>query len=241
MELIAQEVTAERYVDIPGEVLDVYRLWRPLAAVPGAPAGEGAGDAGPDLLQVRGRLARRVAQAEHRRPAGLLQRAGRGAAADHRDRRRASGARALAFACAQFGLECEVWQVARLLRPEAATGGSLMEIYGATVHREPVRRSPRPAARSWPRTRTTPASLGIAISEAVEVAAQDPEARYALGSVLNHVLLHQTVIGEEALAAVRRGRRGARRHRRAAPAAVRTSAGWRSRSSARSWPGGWLR
>ena len=77
MDLILQEVTQERYIDIPGEVLDVYRLWRPSPAVPRPPAGEGARHPGPDLLQVRGRLPGRLAQAEHRGAAGVLQRARR--------------------------------------------------------------------------------------------------------------------------------------------------------------------
>jgi tryptophan synthase beta chain len=96
-----------------------------------------------------------------------------------------------------FGLECEVWMVGASYdqKPYRRT---MMETYGATVHR-----SPSDATQAGKAIRADdpqhPGSLGIAISEAVEVAAQDPDARYALGSVLNHVLLHQTVIGEEAL------------------------------------------
>src|SRR4051794_41216328 len=73
-----------------------------------------------------------------------------------------------------------------------------METYGATVHRSPseLTAAGRSIRAGDPRH---PGSLGIAISEAVEVAAQDPDSKYALGSVLNHVLLHQTVIGQEAL------------------------------------------
>src|SRR5690349_22632950 len=73
--LIEQEVTSAQYVEIPGEVLDVYRCGGP-AAVPGPPAGGRAGHPGADLLQVRGSLARRLAQARHRRAPGVLQRAG---------------------------------------------------------------------------------------------------------------------------------------------------------------------
>ena len=104
---------------------------------------------------------------------------------------------ALAFACAQFGLECEVWQVGASY-DQKPYRRIAMETYGATVHRSP---SELTAAGRSIRAGDArhPGSLGIAISEAVEVAAQDPETRYALGSVLNHVLLHQTVIGEEAL------------------------------------------
>ena len=75
----------------------------------------------------------------------------------------------------------------------------LMETYGATVHPSPSDADRRRARGARRRTRTRTGSLGIAISEAVEVAAGDPAARYSLGSVLNHVLMHQTVIGEEAI------------------------------------------
>jgi tryptophan synthase beta chain len=104
---------------------------------------------------------------------------------------------ALAFACAVFGLDCEVWMVGTSYdgKPHRK---SVMETFGATVHRSPseLTESGRTALKDD--TQHT-GSLGIAISEAVEVAAQDPQAHYALGSVLNHVLLHQTIIGEEAL------------------------------------------
>ena len=101
----------------------------------------------------------------------------------------------LAFACSMFGLECEVFMVGSSY-DQKPYRRSMMETWGATVHRSPSERtqSGRDSAAQ------TTGSLGIAISEAVEVAAQDPEANYALGSVLNHVLLHQSVIGQEAMA-----------------------------------------
>ena len=95
-------------------------------------------------------------------------------------------------------MECEVWQVGASY-DQKPYRRIMMEVYGATVHRSPVRAHRGRPVHPRPETRTTPARLGIAICEAVEVAAADPETRYALGSVLNHVLLHQTVIGEEAL------------------------------------------
>ena len=104
---------------------------------------------------------------------------------------------ALAFAAAQFGIECEIWQVAASYRskPHRRT---MMEIYGATLHSSPspVTDFGRALLAANPDHH---GSLGIAISEAVAVAAADPGTRYALGSVLNHVLMHQTIIGEEAL------------------------------------------
>ena len=99
----------------------------------------------------------------------------------------------------------------------------MMETFGGTVHPSPsdLTEAGRTMLASDP---DSPGSLGLAISEAVEMAAQDPTANYALGSVLNHVLLHQTIIGEEALLQLRQDRRERRPHRRAAPAVARTSA-----------------
>jgi tryptophan synthase beta chain len=96
-----------------------------------------------------------------------------------------------------FGLQLEVWMV-RASYDQKPYRKMLMETYGATVHPSPsdVTASGRAVLAAHP---DSTGSLGIAISEAVEMAAADPDARYALGSVLNHVLMHQTVIGEEAL------------------------------------------
>jgi tryptophan synthase beta chain len=104
---------------------------------------------------------------------------------------------ALAFATAQFGLECEVWQV-RASYDQKPYRKTMMEIWGATLHPSPsdLTEAGRAILAADP---DSPGSLGIAISEAVEQAVQRDDTRYALGSVLNHVLLHQTIIGEEAL------------------------------------------
>jgi tryptophan synthase beta chain len=102
---------------------------------------------------------------------------------------------ALAFACQLFGLECEVWMVGSSY-DQKPYRRSMMEVWGATVHRSPSELTH--AGRSQ-REHST-GSLGIAISEAVEVAASSDDTNYSLGSVLGHVLLHQTVIGQEALA-----------------------------------------
>ena len=104
---------------------------------------------------------------------------------------------ALSFACALYDIDCEVWQVGASYDAKPYRR-LMMEAFGGRVHRSPsdltdVGRALAADPKNWS------GSLGIAISEAVEVAAKDPNTRYALGSVLNHVLLHQTIIGEEAL------------------------------------------
>ena len=196
MELIGQEVTAEPYVDIPGEVIDVYKLWRPtplfrarrLEKLLNTPARiyykyEGVSPAGSHKPNTA------VPQAYYNSVEGtkrLTTETGAG-----------QWGSALAFASSVFGLECEVWQV-RASYDQKPYRRLLMETYGATVHPSPsdLTQSGQAVLAADPQS---PGSLGIAISEAVEVAAADPSARYALGSVLNHVLLHQTVIGEEAI------------------------------------------
>ena len=196
MDLIAQEVTTERYVDIPEEVQEVYRLWRPsplyrahrLEKALGTPARiyykyEGVSPAGSHKPNTA------VPQAYYNAKAGIKKLTSETGAGQW--------GTSLAFACAQFGLECEIWQV------RASYDGKpyrkiMIETFGATIHPSPSDLTD--AGRAVLATNPdSPGSLGLAISEAVEVAAQDPDANYALGSVLNHVVLHQTIIGEEAL------------------------------------------
>ena len=196
MDLIMQEVTTDSYVDIPGPVLDVYRLWRPsplyrahrLEKALGTPAHiyykyEGVSPAGSHKPNTAVPQAYYNAQAGIRR---LTTETGAG-----------QWGTALAFACAQFGLECEVWQV-RASYDQKPYRKMMIEVFGGTIHPSPsdLTEAGRKILAEHP---DSTGSLGIAISEAVEVAAQNPDTNYALGSVLNHVLLHQTIIGEEAL------------------------------------------
>ena len=196
MDLIMQEVTTDRYVDIPGEVLDIYRLWRAtplhrarrLEKALGTPAHiyykyEGASPAGSHKPNTA------VPQAYYNAKAGISKLTTETGAGQW--------GTALSFACQMFGIECEVWQV-RASYDQKPYRRAMMETFGTTVHPSPsnVTEYGRKLLEQDP---SNPGSLGIAISEAVEVAAQNPEVRYALGSVLNHVLMHQTVIGEEAL------------------------------------------
>lgn len=196
MALIAQEVTSERYVDIPGGVLDVLRLWRPsplmrarrLEQALDTPAKifykyEGVSPAGSHKPNTA------VAQAFYNHSEGVTRLTTETGAGQWGS--------ALAFACAQYGIDCEVWQVAASYRQKPYRK-TMMEVWGATVHSSPSEATEygRGLLAADP---DHPGSLGVAISEAIMMAAADPAARYCLGSVLNHVLMHQTVIGEEAL------------------------------------------
>jgi tryptophan synthase beta chain len=194
MGLIQQEVSADAEIEIPDRVRDVYKLWRPtplyrarrLERELDTPAHiyykyEGGSPPGSHKPNTA------VAQAYENAQAGISKLTTETGAGQWGS--------ALAFACGLFGLECEVWMVGSSY-DQKPYRRSMMETWGATVHRSP---SELTSAGRAQREHTT-GSLGIAISEAVEVAAQSDDTHYALGSVLNHVLLHQTVIGQEALA-----------------------------------------
>ncbi|MGW4063814.1 TrpB-like pyridoxal phosphate-dependent enzyme [Amycolatopsis sp. NPDC004747] len=194
--LIAQEVTTDRYVDIPEEVREVYRLWRPSPLFRARRLEKALGTPARIYYKYEG-----VSPVGSHKPNTAVPQAFYNAAEGVTRLTTETGAgqwgSALAFACAQYGIECEVWQV-RASYDQKPYRKLMMETFGATVHPSPseLTESGRAVLKDHP---DSTGSLGIAISEAVEQAAQDPDARYALGSVLNHVLLHQTVIGEEAL------------------------------------------
>ncbi|MEU6642448.1 TrpB-like pyridoxal phosphate-dependent enzyme [Saccharomonospora sp. NPDC046836] len=194
--LIAQEVSGERYIDIPGEVLDVYGLWRPSPLFRARRLEQALGTPARIYYKYEG-----VSPVGSHKPNTAVPQAFYNAAEGVTRLTTETGAgqwgSALAFACATFGLDCEVWQV-RASYDQKPYRKIMMETFGATVHPSPsdLTESGRKVLAVDP---DSTGSLGIAISEAVEQAAADPSARYALGSVLNHVLLHQTVIGEEAL------------------------------------------
>ena len=196
MALIGQEVSTDSYIDIPGEVLDVYKVWRPsplfratrLEQELGTPARiyykyEGVSPAGSHKPNTS------VPQAFYNHQEGITRLTTETGAGQWGS--------ALAYATAQYGMECEVWQVAASYRSKPYRR-TMMEVWGATVHPSPsdVTDFGRQLLAEDPDHN---GSLGIAISEAVAACVADPNARYALGSVLNHVILHQTVIGEEAL------------------------------------------
>jgi pyridoxal-phosphate dependent TrpB-like enzyme len=195
-ELIAQEVSTERFIAIPEDVLDVYRLWRPTPLVRARRLERALGTPARIYYKYEG-----TSPAGSHKPNTAVPQAYYNAKQGVRRLTTETGAgqwgSALSFACAQFGLDCEVWMV-RASYDQKPYRRLMMQVWGATVHA-----SPSPVTQAGNKVLAedpdSPGSLGIAISEAVEVAAQHEDTRYALGSVLNHVLLHQTVIGEEAL------------------------------------------
>ena len=195
MELIKQEVSQERWIDIPDEVLDIYKLWRPtplyrarrLEKALDTPAKifykyEGTNASGSHKPNTA------VAQAYYNKQEGIKRLATETGAGQWGS--------ALAMACRFFGLECTVYMV-KVSYHQKPHRRSLMQLYGAKVYASPSRHTH--AGRSiLEASPDSPGSLGIAISEAVEDAATHDDTRYSLGSVLNHVLMHQTVIGLEA-------------------------------------------
>jgi tryptophan synthase beta chain len=194
MGLIEQEVSTEPDIAIPEEVRDVYRLWRPTPLLRArrlereldTPAHiyykyEGVSPAGSHKPNTA------VAQAYYNREAGIRKLATETGAGQWGS--------ALALACQLFGLECEVFMVG-ISYDQKPYRKAMIETWGATVHRSPSDLTE--AGRSQAEHES--GSLGIAISEAVEVAAGAEDTNYSLGSVLNHVCLHQTVIGQECIA-----------------------------------------
>jgi tryptophan synthase beta chain len=194
MALILQEVSADPEVEIPGPVREAYARWRPTP-LRRAVALERALDT-PAHIYYKNES---VSPAGSHKPNSAVAQAYENAQAGIKRLVTETGAgqwgSALSFACALFGLECEVFMVGSSY-DQKPYRRSMIETWGATVHR-----SPSTLTESGRSQQAHPTgSLGIAISEAVEVAAQDPEANYALGSVLSHVCLHQTVIGQESIA-----------------------------------------
>ncbi len=197
MELIMQEVSTEREIPIPEPVRDVYKQWRPsplfrarrLEKVLQTPAKiyykyEGVSPAGSHKPNTA------VPQAFYNKQAGvkrLVTETGAG-----------QWGSSLAFAGALFDLEVKVFMV-RVSYDQKPYRRALMETYGASCTASPSNETQAGKAILAKRA-DHPGSLGIAISEAVEIAAQRDDTKYALGSVLNHVLLHQTVVGQEAMA-----------------------------------------
>jgi tryptophan synthase beta chain len=195
-DLIMQEVSTERFIEIPNEVRKIYAKWRPtpmfraygLEKLLDTPAKiyykyEGLSPAGSHKPNTA------VAQAFYNKISGakrITTETGAG-----------QWGTALAYACQIFGLECEVYMV-RVSYDHKPYRKVMMNTFGAQVYPSPSDRTAY-GRKVLAETPNSSGSLGIAISEAIERAVQDPHAHYALGSVLNHVLLHQTIIGQEAI------------------------------------------
>lgn len=196
MELIKQEVSQERYIDIPDEVAEIYRIWRPTPLIRATalekaldtPARiyykyEGVSPAGSHKPNTA------VAQAYYNKQEGVKRITTETGAGQW--------GTALSFACAQFGIECEVFMV-KVSYQQKPYRKILINSFGATVHASPTDLT-QAGRNILARDPANPGSLGIAISEAIERAVADPDTKYSLGSVLNHVLMHQTIIGQEAV------------------------------------------
>ncbi|CAA6670650.1 unnamed protein product [Spirodela intermedia] len=195
-ELIMQEVSDERFIDIPDEVIDIYSLWRPTPLIRARRLEK--------LLDTPARIYYKYegnSPAGSHKPNSAVPQAWYNAQEGIRRVVTETGAGqwgcSLAFASSLFGLDCEVWQV-RASYDQKPYRKLMMETWGAKVHHSPsiLTEAGRKILSQDP---SSPGSLGIAISEAVEVATARSDTKYCLGSVLNHVLLHQTVIGEECL------------------------------------------
>jgi tryptophan synthase beta chain len=196
MALIAQEVATEREIEIPDPVRDVYRLWRPTPLYRARGLEKKLGTGARIFYKYEGvspagshKPNTAVAQAFYNKQEGVAKLSTETGAGQWGS--------SLAFAGALFGLEVKIYMV-RVSYNQKPYRRALMETYGATCVASPSMETASGRA-ILAQNPDTPGSLGIAISEAVEVAAQNDDTKYALGSVLNHVLLHQTVIGTEAI------------------------------------------
>ncbi len=194
--LIEQEMSADKWISIPEEVRDIYSLWRPtplyraygLEKALDSPAKiyykyEGVSPSGSHKPNTA------VPQAYYNKMEGVKRITTETGAGQWGS--------ALSFACQHFGLECDVYMV-KLSYHHKPYRKSMMNAWGANVYASPTNltESGRKILAQDP---NSPGSLGIAISEAVEMAAKREDTKYALGSVLNHVKLHQTIIGQEAI------------------------------------------
>ena len=196
MALIQQEVSTEKYIEIPDEVRDIYKLWRPspmyraygLEKALDTPAKiyykyDGVSPSGSHKPNTA------VAQAYYNKQEGVKKITTETGAGQWGS--------ALSFACNHFDLECEVYMV-KISYHQKPYRKVMMNTWGAKVYASPTNLT-EAGRKILAEDPDSPGSLGIAISEAVERAAMADDTKYALGSVLNHVLMHQTVVGQEAV------------------------------------------
>ena len=197
MGLIMQEMSTERLIEIPDEVREIYKLWRPTPLIRAARWEKALGTPAKIYFKYEG-----VSPAGSHKPntadrPGLVQQAGRHHQADHRDRRRPvglrPGPRLPDVRHGVLGLHGEGLLLPEALSPEHDPG------VGRGSHPQPLRHHRSPAGPSWRRIRIRRVAWASPSARRSKSAAQRDDTHYSLGSVLNHVLLHQTVIGQEAL------------------------------------------
>ncbi len=196
MELIKQEASTERYIDIPEEVLDLYKTYRPSPIIRAYELEKSLGTKSKIYYKHEGlsyagshKANTAIPQAYYNKMEGVKKITTETGAGQWGS--------ALSYACQHFGIDLEVYMV-RISYDQKPFRKMMMNIYNANVYPSPSNRTEagRKILEQHP---DSPGSLGIAISEAMEIAAKNPDTKYSLGSVLNHVLLHQTIIGEEAI------------------------------------------
>ncbi len=196
MELIMQEVSQDRWIDIPEPIREMYKTWRPTPLIRATNLEKALGTPAKIFYKYEGvspvgshKPNTAIAQAYYNKMEGTKQIVTETGAGQWGS--------ALAFACSQFGIDSKVFMVSASY-DQKPYRKSMMEAWGGTVTSSPSTEteSGKKILEGDPKST---GSLGIAISEAVEVAVQKDDSKYALGSVLNHVLMHQTVIGQEAI------------------------------------------
>jgi tryptophan synthase beta chain len=195
MALIQQEVSTDRWIEIPDEVRHIYSIWRPTPMYRAYDLEKALGTRSKIYYKYEGvspagshKPNTAVPQAYYNKMEGVTKIATETGAGQWGS--------ALSFACKHFGIECEVFMV-KVSYEGKPYRKIMMNTWGATVHASPSNLT-QAGRNILAKDPNSPGSLGIAISEAVEVAASREDTKYALGSVLNHVLMHQTIIGLEA-------------------------------------------
>ena len=196
MELIKQEVSMDRYIDIPDEILDLYRAYRPSPVFRATNLEKALGTKSKIYYKYEGgnysgshKANTAIAQAYYNKQEGVRRITTETGAGQWGS--------AMSFACQHFGLELLVFMV-KVSFNQKPGRKLLMNAYGAKVIPSPSTMT-EAGKKILEMDPESPGSLGIAISEAMEVAVHDPYTKYSLGSVLNHVILHQTIVGQEAL------------------------------------------
>ncbi|MEO8822723.1 MAG: TrpB-like pyridoxal phosphate-dependent enzyme [Ginsengibacter sp.] len=196
MELIKQEVSTEKWIEIPEEVRRLYSIWRPTPLFRAIELEKALGTKSKIYYKYEG-----VSPAGSHKPNTAIPQVYYNMKEGTKKISTETGAgqwgSALSFACKLFNIECEVFMV-KVSYDGKPYRKIMMNTWGAKVHASPSNLTN--AGRSiLEKDPNSPGSLGIAISEAVEVAATNDDTKYSLGSVLNHVLMHQTIIGQEAI------------------------------------------